>query len=399
MAFGMKRWSAVFALLATAVAWAAIPPRTVEDLQNTWGRARQPVGSPEEQHRNRLTDAVRRTNQALQTVRWADSLRPLVLEHGPEGAYLGLPSPDAPRTRVEPVRALLSEEIPPDRSGRAAVGVFFLASGTSGFPGAPTGRLDGYYFGEEEGTPYCFAVRAQGGPPGHDRLALPWGLDDGHVSLTGVCRWIHRYGLPEGAVRRWIEDRGAATATALRTFDGGILDNRQEGKVERRGVFGFPGGSDFLTAGRSFVWALDPLRDQCLAGRPDACVDLMLEGRSAWASFDALEARRRRASAFSATDRWGLWRQDRFFLTTLEEEFGPERFRAFWTSRAPVPQAFEAAFGEPMGPWLLGWYGRSTPIVRPGPAPRAAGVLGTLAVLLLAGLVATVLVRRWKVVV
>lgn len=396
MAFGMKRWSALVAVLLTAVLWLAVPPQTVEELQNTWGTRRQPVLSPQEQHRDRLTDAVRRTNMKLQTLRWADSLRPLVLDHGTDGVLLGLTAPDRPATEVEEIRSALAREIPREAPGRAAVGVFFLPSGASAHPGALTTRLEGYYFGEESGTPYCFAARSRGGPPGDERPTLPYGFQSGEQSLTGVCRWIHRYGLPGQEMRAWMEGPGTATAAALEPFDGSAFFATEgpHRELRRRGAFGLPGGITALLGGSRFFWILEPSRDRCLAGDAEACLETTLAG-----SEERFERGPgvRHGTAFTATDTWPMWRQSQFLMTTLEREFGEERFRAFWTSDAPVPRAFQAAFGEPMDAWLLAWYDRHAEIVPPGPSPRLAGLLGTLVVLLLAGMVATWFVRRWRV--
>jgi len=161
MAFGMKQWSALVAVLLTAVVWMAVPPRSLEELPLGWS-ARRTQPSAAEQHRNRLFEATWRANARLQTHRWADSLRPLVLEHGTRGVLLGLTAPDRPRDEVELLREYLHEEIPPGTAGQAAVGVFFLPAGASGYPGLVTRRLEGYYFGRaEDSTPYCFAARSQ----------------------------------------------------------------------------------------------------------------------------------------------------------------------------------------------------------------------------------------------
>ena len=44
-----------------------------------------------------------------------------------------------------------------------------------------------------------------------------------------------------------------------------------------------------------------------------------------------------------------------FFLSDLIRDKGRERFRTFWTSDQPLPHAFAAAFGEPLGAWTSRW--------------------------------------------
>ena len=81
---------------------------------------------------------------------------------------------------------------------------------------------------------------------------------------------------------------------------------------------------------------------------------------------------------------------DAFLLFALEEEFGTDRFGAFWRSPQEPAEAFHEAFGEPMGAWVMRWL-RSYM----DPTPRGPGVpaQATLFSLLALGLLAGVAVR------
>lgn len=388
-------WWAVVGAVLVGVFWVTVPPRTVDELGLRW-RGEPRRHDPALAQRARLTVAARTANVRLQATRWADSLGPLVLEHGTTGAWLGLTGPDRPAAEEAELRRLLAAEIDPDEVGRAAVGVAFLPAGAGGWPGAPVSPMEGYFLDRaEDGRAWCLVARSPGGPPGRSEPAVPRRLDAGLESLTGLCRWVHRYGMPGRHVRSWMEGPGTVLGSALGPFDGDLWRSDAmppDARFERRGLLGLPGGlASVPRFGVSFYWLGGVQRDRCLSGRPAACTRVLLEHppgprtrAAAWTGFDAVEGFR-------------TWPQDPHLLATLEEEFGTERFQAFWASGAPVPEAFQAAFGRPLGEWVMAWYGRYAGLTPPGPSPRAAGLLGTLAVLLAAGLAAAFAVQRWRV--
>jgi hypothetical protein len=402
----MKWWIGLVLTLCAGVVWFAVPPRGSDYVNRGMVAPARFSGSPEEQHQRRLTHAVRQANVRLQTLRWQDSIVPLVVAHGTRGAYLGLPAgADRAAAASIRVRDLIASEVPPDEEGEAAVGVALLPPGTSGYPGALSARISGFYLGTRDGVPYCLSVHALGGPAGDGdatdvlRRTVNQALSSGTGSLSGICRWIHRYGLPSGDMRQWIESRGAVVGSALPEFQQGPIRWTVSARFVRRGAFGLPGGPSFVSFGGSLIWALEGERDRCLSGDPDACRDGVVgtaDGEQP-SSFLGMGPTTGYGTALTGTFGVSAWRQDHYLLSTLERRFGSERFQAFWSSDAPVAQAFETAFGEPMGPWLLDWYGETTDIVPPGPEPRAAGLVGSFLVLLLSGMVAGFFVRRWQV--
>jgi hypothetical protein len=79
---------------------------------------------------------------------------------------------------------------------------------------------------------------------------------------------------------------------------------------------------------------------------------------------------------------------DPAFLATLETRFGPERFRAFWTSDRPLSDAFADAFGLTPGAYVGQEARAALGPLTPGPGLRAGGWVG-LALTILAGLAAS----------
>ena len=72
-------------------------------------------------------------------------------------------------------------------------------------------------------------------------------------------------------------------------------------------------------------------------------------------------------------------------LWDLEEEFGPERFQAFWSSELEVEQAFRAAFDTGFPEWVMAWGQERFGVSRVGATPPLqATVLSLLTIGILA---------------
>jgi hypothetical protein len=67
-----------------------------------------------------------------------------------------------------------------------------------------------------------------------------------------------------------------------------------------------------------------------------------------------------------------------FFFSALESDFGPARFGEFWRSPLQPEEAFQDAFGEPMGPWIMRWLRRYVDPPSTGPGVPARATLLTL---------------------
>lgn len=78
-----------------------------------------------------------------------------------------------------------------------------------------------------------------------------------------------------------------------------------------------------------------------------------------------------------------------------EAEFGTDAFARFWTSSEPIPEAFEAAFGVPLGAWVYEWAGRHGDVYRAGPSlPWGSVGWSLLALTALAGAATVAGMRR-----
>lgn len=83
------------------------------------------------------------------------------------------------------------------------------------------------------------------------------------------------------------------------------------------------------------------------------------------------------------------------FVSDLIRREGRERFQVFWNSTLPVDQAFEQAFGVPVGRWTRRWLEERQGTFETGIPIHPVGVAGSLFLaLLLAGLAAFGFVRR-----
>jgi hypothetical protein len=128
--------------------------------------------------------------------------------------------------------------------------------------------------------------------------------------------------------------------------------------------------------------------DRCMTGRADGCTRLLLQPDLArdWATRGRLVVQRSPAASVGEISPYRAWMPEHaFYLYDLEAEFGREAFGRFWTSRAPVEEAFVSAFGMEIGAWTVAWLDRSVGLDDNGPGlPRSAstGTLLTVALLL-----------------
>jgi len=88
---------------------------------------------------------------------------------------------------------------------------------------------------------------------------------------------------------------------------------------------------------------------------------------------------------------------DDYLLSDVAAEFGAERFAAFWTSDEDVPEAFEAAFGIPLGEWVVSWSDAHFARTAAGPAISSTAASGTIMLMMLCTLFAGVWARRRRV--
>jgi hypothetical protein len=88
---------------------------------------------------------------------------------------------------------------------------------------------------------------------------------------------------------------------------------------------------------------------------------------------------------------------DAHMIADLANEFGRERFQRFWTSEAPLAEAFEDAFGVDMGEWNLQRVSELVEIRRAGPAVRMGEGVGAFLLFSLFAVIAGAWARRRRV--
>jgi hypothetical protein len=376
----MRHWiAAVGAWLALVAVWLLPPePRAprVPDAR-----------APEVVRYDALKRQARRARDVLQRMRWSDSLSALVAS-SPEHVLVGAPRGWIEGDTLDLLREALASRV--DRESRVTVGFFVLATGQMGAPGIPVDTRTTWetYVGSRDGRAYCLRALVTGSGPAVARSFLRSSRrSDLSADLAGVCRLVARYGLPGPDVMRWLTDGG--TAFAARTSDGAPRQRPIRPWSRPRA---FPLGSRWNAYGLTSVPA-----EQCLAQEVSGCARVFLDpsvgdddpGGYLWLA--------RHSPALAVGDR--SWRSafaslDDYVLSDLENRFGRRAFARFWTSEAPVEEAFRTAFGVAPGPWMLSWLGDNTRLSTAGPGLPMKDGLGAALALLLCALVAAMVVRR-----
>ena len=178
----------------------------------------------------------------------------------------------------------------------------------------------------------------------------------------GICRFFAAYGAPGPAVDSWLRD-GAWRFGA--NEDIGYPHVFQEPFFLRQSTFTVSSGGRQVALG------------SCIEGSTSGCRTWLRTPD------DRRYPRLDHMSAYVA-GWWRMWYGDGL-LDGLEQEMGPERMRAFWTSSLPLDSAFVSAFGVDMGTWAYGWLDRQFgPLPRKGPGSRDYAVTVLLAGLLVA---------------
>jgi hypothetical protein len=354
----MRRWLAgVTASLALVAFW-ALPPAQLE--------APRLRGGQERLRAQTVAREIGRANAALRALRWADTLPALAVRTAVDGVAIGLPR--APGLDADELRAWVGRqqealtEIEP-RDPEMVVGLIWRPADLGAIPGMPiAARTRAVTFvGRHRGTPFC--VRAlpyleRAGP-----ATLRYGPD------LGPCRIYAKYGAPGDMIQEWLEAASLGFArVAAPTYAADIARMQPPARGTMR-LFGMT---------RPPQASANVAVQACLAGRADACERALTDpeliapqvGDEAWIVANSPASS---LGGGAATPPFGYL--DDGLLYEWEATFGTEAFRRFWTSTRPVPDAFETAFGEPLGEWVLGWAEHHVGLYRAGPS-IPSGALG-----------------------
>ena len=152
----------------------------------------------------------------------------------------------------------------------------------------------------------------------------------------GPCAWYASLGLPSASVGDWVGTNGVLYDAVPSGFVS--RDSTPAARSERILGMGFAA---------SLAGLVPPVYDasadavRCVEGSRESCF-------TATTKSDALP-----------TGPWTFWGvpsslggYQSYLLRDLDREFGRQRLTAFWHSSAPMPAAFESAFGVPLSDWL-----------------------------------------------
>lgn len=390
MALGMKAW---LGMTTTACALAAVTLLPLEPY------AGGPEGLPPTQEGIRnsalLRDVVR-SRQLLRRMRVTDTLSSLLSSGAGQEVVVGVLGGDVGEEAWSRFQEGVAGEVRaiPGRRNDVALGVFVVPGSMGDHPDAADlpdaySSWPEYYLRADsaDGIASCWVVKnTRGAPSNRSLVQNEWEpfVEPTRRHTLGPCWWVAVLGPPSAATARWL----AAGAYTFAMEPAGRDElSEVDAFQRRRSLFGL-----------SFLWftsgRLGLIVDGCLAARAESCAELFAgpgggrEPSTALTDIGYLGGARTYASSFERSRR---------LLADLEEEFGRERLRAFWTADADPPTAFREAFGMEAGAWMAAWVRRGGAHVPPGPLPTASGLLGSLAVLLLGAALAVLAGRRRSV--
>ncbi len=378
----MIRWLGLLALgLAAVTTWAAPDPASI-DLRRPAiavydGRLADDA-SPRVRMNHldtRLATLAARLHAIDELDEWVPSL---LQHHAREGGLWIRGTPGVPQITLRSIHEAFAK-LTPDADvavGMVAVPGAGLSEVTR--PRQAVGRA-------EDGTAWCIRIVSVPSNPEEAGVAwpVPTPTDELYAANPfGVCAWVARHGLPGTEVTRWLEDSG-------------------------RGLLGYLGGPAIHPLFRRSIVQESPrfLHDRpsvearaCAAGELDYCESLLFPPRDILSGRRAAQRHGGLAELYldEATFRSQRWLGQvvRGVFPELHADFGADAFGEFWRSDAPVPEAFEAAFGVTPGEWLQGELLGPERVARSGPAPRGIEWIAVMAWALLFLGIATRTVKR-----
>lgn len=382
MAFRLRYWILAVGVWIALIALWLVPPRPRP--------ARSPEIRPQEVVRyDALKREARRTQDVLERTRWSDSLATLATT-GPDGVVVGGDPDRIDAATLRRVRDELAAQVDPGSD--VTVGFFVLAKKASAGTVVPVDTRSSMetYVGTRGGRAYCLRVLVTGGG-GNVVANYLRSVSGAHATkLSDVCRLVARYGLPGPDIESWLED-GATTFAAEASAE----------PPARRRIWPWARDMSFHLGQRWNPYGQPSLySDQCMASIAEGCGQVFLHPLAG--DRDPMDygwvTRHSPALAIGETS-WGsaFGPIDDYVLSDLESQFGRDAFARFWTSDAPVEEAFRTAFGVTPGDWMLDWLGRNVRLSTSGPRlPLRAGV-GVVLTLVLCALAVGAVSRRRKV--
>jgi hypothetical protein len=173
--------------------------------------------------------------------------------------------------------------------------------------------------------------------------SAPW---DGAV---GACWYLAEFGEPGPEIRAWLDSRYWDVASSV--------PPRHRALVSREGA-SEPGGLLDRVFGdlRGMFYGESVALEGCAGRRPELCEAAFLQSPYPPDLLPAgvVGSGRLVYSSMAVSGAWIL-EVPRYasasLLALMVEDLGPARFTAFWTSTAPVAEAFQSVAGMSLGEW------------------------------------------------
>ncbi|MBM4184444.1 MAG: hypothetical protein FJ207_09480 [Gemmatimonadetes bacterium] len=371
----MKLWLGIVVGAAAAVALTLLPPDALE--------IRRREALPEQARWAQLSSELGRAYGELYATRWSAWLSEQAAQAEPGAFLFGAPaSEDASEENVaawERSYLDLIETLEP-RDPSVRLGVFWQPVGRAEQESAVFGE-PAVFAGTHDGATYCFLIVPYRDEPDLQGVLSRHGL--------GPCAFYARYGAPGTAIAAWLE----AGAWGFASQRSPIADYRQ--------IMGNPANEPLLMFGtrRQSPIGFTFASQGCMAGDPAKCETAVTDPAQIGAS-DADDAYVVATTPLSYVIDQGPSQPpfaylDDTLLADAEREFGADAFARFWSSDAPVTDAFAAAFGVDLGEWVTGWLQDRTGVYMAGPRVGGADLMLTLmALTVITALGTAVAVRR-----
>jgi hypothetical protein len=398
----MKRYALLLAAILILVGGFGLPPRPLVD--SWWSRTQ--YRTPERAGFLEIQDDLILENWLYQRIQWRDSVLSALEGIDPAVTPFTLALPEWAR---DSTRAILEEGVTRhlnylgSAQPKVPVGVFFVPRTLNGHPRAPKNRY-GYrwtqreiYVAREGEEPFCALlepVAVEGGYNGLNNTVrrlvfLPRDSVSAPNTLR-ICGYYARYGVPGSEIEDWLRRGGAAFASGSNIYRRSDLI-RMRGNIRR------------LFGGLGYFYNLSAVGLGCLGGLAPACLTTF-QGDSRpfqpWVrNIQGLRDKAADSPVDFLSSRWRiqghLGGYEEYMFESLEMEFGPDRFEAFWNSEQPVLEAFQEAFGLPAEEWVMAWAQKLYGTLDRGPSvPLNASLLTFLTIGLFAALAASVAIRR-----
>ena len=372
MAHWMKYWATLIAVGCGLIALWLLPPDPPRGARNY-------VPPTEAQEvKLELRREAERLNGVLKRLHWLDSLTHVFADAQPDenGVIVSFPVGIDAATAKE-VRAVVAREI--DRLEIKDTEYVLAVARPNGHSGnheafGLTVRTLQEFYALRGGDPkVCLTLRPYAGSNPQNALwRYGWSPNAGASNILGPCAYYLLYGTPGPAIETWLSS-GAAQFGVRHAKSRDPFADPETSSLAR--IFLRVGNRAPFGIRRSVRY---PGAHDCLAGDEQACRNSVLDAKRpvSLRLGDDLPAFLHRDPSGGA-----FYSFEESLFYDLEQEFGRERFTRFWTSDQDVETAFQAAFGVPIGEWVMGWAQARLGTYRMGPMPSLEAILISLGVI------------------